>query len=107
MTKRLPVFFALLAVFALVLSACAPATEPPVVVTEPPVVVTEPPVVVTEPPAAALGTPENPLIMALAPSAQSEELQLGGEAIAAKLSEITGYTIEVSVPASYLSLIHI
>jgi phosphonate transport system substrate-binding protein len=105
MTKRLSVLFALIAVFALALSACGPATEPPVVATEPPVVATEPPVVATEPPAVELGTPDNPLIMALAPSAQSEELKLGGEAIAAKLSEMTGYTIKVTVPASYGALV--
>jgi phosphonate transport system substrate-binding protein len=105
MTKRLSVLFALLAVFALMLSACGPATQPPVVATEPPVVVTEPPVVVTEPPAPTLGTPENPLIMALAPSATTQELQTGGEAIAAKLSELTGYSIKVTVPASYGALV--
>ncbi len=106
MTKRLSALFALLVVFALALSACGPAaTEPPVVATEPPVVATEPPVVATEPPMAELGTPENPLIMALAPSATSQELQTGGEAIAAKLSELTGYTIKTVVPTNYAAMI--
>ena len=105
MTKRLSVLFALLAVFALALSACGPATEPPVVATEPPIVVTEPPVVVTEPPAPELGTPENPLIMALAPSATTQELQTGGDAIAAKLSELSGYTIKTVVPTNYAAMI--
>jgi phosphonate transport system substrate-binding protein len=106
MTKRLSVLFALLAVFALVLTACGPAATEAPVVTEPPVVETEPPTPEpTEPPAPELGTPENPLIMALAPSAQSQELQTGGAAIAAKLSEMTGYSIEVTVPASYSALV--
>jgi len=105
MTKRLSVLFALLAVIALMLSACGPATEPPVVATEPPIVVTEPPVVATEPPAPTLGTPENPLIMALAPSATTQELQTGGDAIAAKLSELTGYTIKTVVPTNYAAMI--
>ncbi|RJP47161.1 MAG: phosphate/phosphite/phosphonate ABC transporter substrate-binding protein [Anaerolineaceae bacterium] len=106
MTKRLSVLFAMLAVFALVLSACGPAATEAPVVTEPPVVETEPPTPEpTEPPAAELGTPENPLIMALAPSAQSQELQTGGAAIAAELSKMTGYSIEVTVPASYGALV--
>jgi phosphonate transport system substrate-binding protein len=106
MTKRLSMLFALLAVIALALSACGPATQPPVVPTEPIVVVTEPPVVVpTEPPAPELGTPENPLIMALAPSATTQELQTGGDAIAARLSELTGYTIKTVVPTNYAAMI--
>ncbi len=99
--------FAVIAALTLVLSACgpaatpapteAPATEAP---TEPPA--TEAP---TEPPAPELGTPENPLIMALAPSATTQELQTGGEAIAAKLSEMTGYTIKTVVPTNYAAMI--
>lgn len=52
-----------------------------------------------------VGTADNPIIMALAPSATSQELQTGGEAIAAKLSEITGYTIKISVPTNYAALV--
>jgi phosphonate transport system substrate-binding protein len=107
MTKRLSVLFALLVALSLALSACGPAaTEPPVVATEPPVVATEPPTAApTEPPAPELGTPENPIIMALAPSATSQELQTGGEAIAAKISELTGLTIKTVVPSNYAAMI--
>jgi phosphonate transport system substrate-binding protein len=106
MTKRLSVLFALLVVLSLALSACGPAATEAPVATEPPVVVTEPPVPTpTEPPAPALGTPENPLIMALAPSATTQELQTGGEAIAAKLSELTGLTIKTVVPTNYAAMI--
>jgi phosphonate transport system substrate-binding protein len=52
-----------------------------------------------------IGTADNPIIMALAPSATSQELQTGGQAIADKLSEITGYTIKISVPTNYAALI--
>ncbi len=52
-----------------------------------------------------LGTPENPIIMALAPSATSQELLASGEEIAQMLSEITGYTIETTVPTSYGALV--
>ena len=106
MTKRLSVLFAMLVVFALVLSACGPAATEAPVATEPPVVETEPPMPEpTEPPAAELGTPENPLIMALAPSATTQELQTGGQAIADKLSELTGYTIKIVVPTNYAAMI--
>jgi phosphonate transport system substrate-binding protein len=58
-----------------------------------------------EPTAVAFGTAENPIIMALAPSATTQELQAGGEAIAAKLSEMTGYTIQVTVPTNYAAMV--
>ena len=107
MTKRLSVLFALLVVFSLALSACGPAATPTPAATEPPTVApTEPPAPTpTEPPPPALGTAENPLIMALAPSATTQELQTGGEAIAAKLSEMTGLTIKTVVPTNYAAMI--
>ncbi len=43
--------------------------------------------------------------MALAPSATTQELQTGGEAIAAKLSEMTGLTIKTVVPTNYAAMI--
>jgi phosphonate transport system substrate-binding protein len=52
-----------------------------------------------------LGTADNPIIMALAPSATSQELQAGGEAIAAKLSELTGYNIKIMIPANYAATV--
>jgi len=53
----------------------------------------------------AYGTADNPIIMALAPSATSQELQTGGQAIADELAKITGYTIKISVPTNYAALI--
>lgn len=53
----------------------------------------------------AYGTADNPIIMALAPSATSQDLQTGGQAIADELSKITGYTIKISVPTNYAALI--
>jgi len=108
MTKRLSVIFALLVVLSLALSACGPAATPTAAPTEPPATAepTEPPAPTpTEPPAPELGTAENPIIMALAPSATSQELQTGGEAIAAKLSEMTGLTIKTVVPSNYAAMI--
>jgi phosphonate transport system substrate-binding protein len=43
--------------------------------------------------------------MALAPSATTQELQTGGAAIAAKLSEMTGLTITTVVPTNYAAMI--
>jgi phosphonate transport system substrate-binding protein len=109
MTKRLSVLFPLLVVLSLALSACGPAATPTPAATEAPVVTeapTEPPTPEpTEPPAPELGTAENPIIMALAPSATTQELQTGGEAIAAKLSEMTGLTIKTVVPTNYAAMI--
>ena len=110
MKKSLYLFFAVTTVLALALAACGPAATP----TEKPAAPTtapeptkapEPTAVPTEPPAPELGTADNPLIMALAPSATTQELQTGGEAIAAKLSELTGYTIKTVVPTNYAAMI--
>jgi phosphonate transport system substrate-binding protein len=93
--------FSLLLVAALVLGACAQATP-----TEAPVVPTEVPATEVPPPTEVpLGSPDKPIIMALAPSANTQELMAGGEAIAAKLTELTGYTITVTVPTNYAALI--
>ena len=106
--KRLPfVLVAVIMITVMVMSACttptpvatnAPATE---VATEAPVESTA----VPEPTAIPLGTAENPIIMAMAPSATSQELIAGGEAVAAKLTELTGYTIVTVVPNSYAALV--
>jgi phosphonate transport system substrate-binding protein len=108
MSKRvLFTVFAVLVIAATMLSACAPAATPtpePVISTEvPPQPTAVPPT--PEPTAIPLGSPEKPLVMALAPSATTQELQTGGEAIAAKLSELTGYTIKTVVPTNYAALI--
>jgi phosphate/phosphite/phosphonate ABC transporter binding protein len=51
------------------------------------------------------GTQENPLIMALAPLATTQELLASGDAIAQQLSALTGYTIKTTVPTSYGALV--
>ncbi len=95
--------FVLITVFvagSMLLGACAQATPTAV-----PVVTTEAPVVATEAPAADLGTAENPIIIALAPSATADQLTVGGDALAVKLNELTGYTYKVIIPNSYTALI--
>jgi len=100
--KKLYLFISLLVVATMVLTACGPVETPEP--TDAPMTeeATSAP---TEPPAPSLGTPENPIILALAPSANTQELVAGGEAIAARLSELTGYTIEVTVPTNYAALV--
>jgi phosphonate transport system substrate-binding protein len=88
--KKLFVFVSMLAALTMLLAACGPEATPTPVATVPPV---------------TLGTADNPLVMALAPSANTETLMAGGDAIAAKLSELTGYTITVIVPTNYAALI--
>jgi len=58
------------------------------------------------PTAAALGTIENPLILALLPgsSANTERIE-GGKTFAEQLSEVTGYTFVVVAPESYTKLV--
>jgi phosphonate transport system substrate-binding protein len=112
--KKSYLFISLLMAAIMLLAACGPAATPtaaPVVpaATEAPVVpvllptATAAPVV--EPTANPLGTDATPIILALAPSATSQELQAGGEAIAKKLTELTGLAIKVIVPANYAATI--
>jgi len=100
----------MLVVASMILSACAPAPTPTATPTEAPTAApTEAPTAApTEPPtpaAPALGTAENPIILALAPSANTTELMAGGDAIGTKLSELTGYTFKVNVPTNYAALV--
>lgn len=119
--NRLFVLVAVLAIASMVLSACGTTTTPTPQVIEKTVEVkvvetvevvkevtpTPEPPAPPEPTAVPVqyGTADNPLIMALAPSATSQELQTGGQAIADKLSELTGYTIQISVPTNYAALV--
>ncbi len=114
MKRSFSIVFALLVMVSLVLAACAPAATPteapqPTEAAQPTQAVqpTEPPAPTEVPPTPEpeLGTPDNPLIMALAPSATTQELQTSGEAIAAKLSEMTGLTIKTVVPTNYAAMI--
>ncbi len=102
--KKVFVFVSLLVAAVMLLTACGPAATPtPVVV--PPTAVPPTAVPPTAVPPPALGTADNPIILALAPSANTTELMAGGDAIAAKLSELTGYTIQVNVPTNYAALV--
>ncbi len=106
--KKAFIFISILAAAAMLLSACGPAvTTAPATVpaTKPPVVVPTDVPPTAEPTAVPMGTADNPIIMALAPSATSQELQAGGEAIAAKLTELTGYEIKVIIPANYAATV--
>jgi phosphonate transport system substrate-binding protein len=100
--RSMYLLLAVLVALSMLLAACqpAPTPAPQPVKTEAPKPTEVPPTPVPE-----LGTADNPLIMALAPSATTQELQTGGEAIAAKLSEMTGYTIKTVVPTNYAAMI--
>ena len=122
--KKLSVLFILsvLVISTMVLSACAapaatqaPATEAPVVEeateapTEAPVVTeapTEAPTAApTEAPAAELGTAENPIILAFAPSMTSQQIVESGGPLVDALSAATGLVFEPNIPTSYAALI--
>jgi len=106
--KKLLLLVSLLVVASMVLSACAPAATPTAAPTEVPTATEAPtaaPTVAPTPAPPALGTTDNPLILALAPSANTTELMAGGDAIAAKLTELTGYTFKVNVPTNYAALV--
>jgi len=56
------------------------------------------------PPKGELGLAENPLILALAPSANSPEQITAAREIAAQFTERTGYVVVVTAPDSYAAL---
>jgi len=104
--KKTYLVLSLLLVATMFLAACGTAATPtlapaPVVPTEVPTAVPPTPAPTTNP----LGTAAQPLVMALAPSANTQTLLAGGDAIAAKLTELTGYVIKTTVPTSYAAQI--
>lgn len=107
MKKRSSSIFVLVSVLVLasmVLSACAQPTEAPTPTKAPATEAPQPTAAPTEAPK-ELGTVDNPIIIALAPSATAEQLTVGGDAVAAKLKEMTGYEFKVTIPNSYTALI--
>lgn len=119
--------FATLALAALMIGACTPvatvvptnAPAPTEAATDVPATVaptdepatdvppTEAPTDVPEPTATtvALGSPEKPIVMAIAPSATSDTLIASGNTIAELLSAETGLTIQAVVPTNYQAMI--
>jgi phosphate/phosphite/phosphonate ABC transporter binding protein len=58
------------------------------------------------PTSAALGTIENPLIVALPPGSSTDEVRVeAGKAFAEQLSKVTGYTFVVVAPDSYAKVV--
>lgn len=111
--KQLLSLLTSLVVLAMIISACggatptaAPATEAPP--TEPPPTkepTPVPPTATPEPTPVPLGSPDKPIIMAIAPSATTDELIASGDAIAKLLSDETGLTIKAVVPTNYKAMI--
>jgi phosphonate transport system substrate-binding protein len=112
--KRAPyLFLALVVALTMVLAACGPAT--PAATAAPTTAPTMPPTAAptaapTEAPTAApteamIGTADHPIVLALAPSATTQELLASGDSIAQQLSQLTGYTITTNVPTSYAALV--
>jgi phosphonate transport system substrate-binding protein len=111
--KKMYLFVSMLVAAVMLLTACGPAATPtaaPVAPATPAPVVpillptaTQAPVIPPTP--NPLGTAAKPIILALAPSATTQELLASGDAIATQLSKLTGYTFKTNVPTSYAALI--
>jgi phosphonate transport system substrate-binding protein len=80
----------------------APATDVPTAVPATDVPTEVPTAAPTEVP---LGSPERPIIMAIAPSATTDTLIASGNTLAELLSAETGLTIEAVVPTNYQAMI--
>jgi phosphonate transport system substrate-binding protein len=114
MKRTLYLLISLFVIAGLALAGCQKTEEP--VVEEPEVeepeveepVVEEPEVeepVVEEPEEAALGTEENPLIWALVPSGETEDVLAGFDAVTDIIYEETGLVIESFVATEYVGVI--
>ena len=111
MKKSLHLFFAVMAVLVLVVSACAPATSAP---TEPPATqaptempatempATEAP---TEAPVSDIGSADHPIKVLFVPSVDANIITTGGQVMADALNKATGLNFEVTVPTSYAATI--
>ncbi len=93
----------LIVLAALVLGACGPAATPTQApapaATEAPTMAPEP----TETPS-TLGTADDPIVVAFEPSATSQEITAGGQALLDLLSQETGLTFKGVIPTSYAAL---
>jgi phosphonate transport system substrate-binding protein len=103
--KKALVFISLLVAATMLLTACGPAATPmvqTVVVRETAVPPTAVPA--TEVPPPALGTADNPIIVAFEPSGTSSDITTGGQELLDELAKQTGLTFKGVVPTSYAAL---
>jgi phosphonate transport system substrate-binding protein len=112
---------ALLLAFSFALAACAPAAqpteepevveptevmeEPTEVMEEPTEVMEEPTEVMEEPAGDELGTDANPIIWAVVPSGETEQVVTGFESVADMIFDETGLVIEPLVATEYAGVI--
>jgi phosphonate transport system substrate-binding protein len=100
--NRLSTLLVFIVIASFIMSACATATTAAPAATNPPAATAAP----TTPPtqAAQLGTADNPIIVAFEPSATSQEITAGGQALLDLLSTETGLTFKGVIPTSYSAL---
>lgn len=110
---RLFFAFSLLIVAALMLGACAPSATPtqaPAQPTMAPATAAPTMAPATAAPtaaptqAAALGTADNPIVVAFEPSGTSQQITTGGQELLDQLTQETGLTFKGVVPNSYAAL---
>lgn len=102
MKNRLTTVFAVIVIASFILTACATPTTQAPAATNPPVATTPPTAAPTQ--KAALGTANNPIIVAFEPSATSQEITAGGQELLDLLSQQTGLTFKGVIPTSYAAL---
>jgi phosphonate transport system substrate-binding protein len=100
--NRLTIAFVFVVVASFILTACATPTTQAPAATNPPLATTPPTAVPTQ--KAALGTADNPIIVAFEPSATSQEITTGGQELLDLLAQQTGLTFKGVIPTSYAAL---
>jgi phosphonate transport system substrate-binding protein len=100
--NRLTIAFVFIVIASFVLTACASPTTQAPAATNPPIATTPPTAVPTQ--KAALGTADNPIVVAFEPSATSQEITAGGQELLDLLSKETGLTFKGVIPTSYAAL---
>jgi phosphonate transport system substrate-binding protein len=100
--NRLTSILVLIVITSFILTACATPTTQAPAATNPPQATTPPTAVPTQ--KAAMGTADNPIIVAFEPSATSQEITAGGQELLDLLSQETGLTFKGVIPTSYAAL---
>lgn len=102
MKNRVTTVLVLIVIASFIITACATPTTQAPAATNAPLATTPPTAVPTQ--KAALGTADNPIIVAFEPSATSQEITAGGQELLDLLSQETGLTFKGVIPTSYAAL---
>lgn len=105
MRNRLTLLFSIMAIAAILLSACGSAATEAPAVEEPAVEEPAATEVPTEEPMVEYGTADNPIVWALVPSQDTDAVLSGAQEIAQAVEDATGYVIDPVVTTDFTAAV--